>query len=253
VIALVKFPGAVSTSAHRECFRGKDSGMKKETVQFAVHSHTVSAEVCVPDGFVSGTGIGVIIAHGAGNDMNNPLVVSTAGALAAAGYVSMRFNFPYKEAGRKAPDPPRTLMAAWQSAYAFVQQAENCRPKTIVACGKSMGGRIAAAMVSKKMLGAAGLAFLGYPLHPAGKKNRLRDAPLRAIDVPMLFFCGTRDPLCDLELLTDVTGGITAPCRLEIVEGGDHSFNVPKSLGLTAEDVYGRIAATLVQWLRKQF
>jgi predicted alpha/beta-hydrolase family hydrolase len=227
--------------------------MKTENIQLTVESRTVSAVVCAPEGFVPGTGAGVIIAHGAGNDMHTPLVVHTAEALAAAGHVSLRFNFPYKEAGRKAPDPPRTLMAAWTSAYGFLQDSRAHRPQTIIACGKSMGGRIAAAMVAEGRLGAAGLAFLGYPLHPAGQRERLRDAPLYAIRVPMLFFCGTRDPLCDLDLLKGVTGRITAPCRLEVVAGGDHSFNVPKSQGLSAVDVRGRIAATLAQWLREQF
>jgi len=107
-------------------------------------------------------------------------------------------------------------------------------------------------MVAEGLLHVEGLIFLGYPLHPPGDKERLRVAHLLRVTVPLLFFAGTRDSLCDLSLLKGVLKELSVPWDLEIIEGGDHSFHVPKSSGLAQEEIYGRILRKTVQWSRSE-
>ena len=116
-----------------------------------------------------------------------------------------------------------------------------------------MGGRIASQMVADGRLPVEQLIFLGYPLHAPGKKERLRDQHLYRIKIPMRFFAGTRDQLCDLELLRGVLSRLTVPWDLEVIEGGDHSFNVPKSLHINPHEIYGRILDKFLVWLASKF
>jgi predicted alpha/beta-hydrolase family hydrolase len=224
--------------------------MKKKPVSIPLETgEHVSGVLSVPDEFRASEGTGIIVAHGAGNDMNNPLIVFLSEGLAETGYLTLRFNFPYKEKGRKSPDPESVLIRTWQSACQYFRE---WGPGAVVAAGKSMGGRIALQMVAEGLLHAEGLIFLGYPLHPPGDKERLRVAHLLRVTVPLLFFAGTRDSLCDLSLLKGVLRQLSVPWDLEIIEGGDHSFHVPKSSGLTQEGIYGRILRKTVQWLRSE-
>ena len=190
---------------------------------------SVSGVLDVPQGFEAGRTAAVIVAHGAGNDMHTPLLVHFSAGLCRAGYLGLRFNFPYKEKGQKAPDPQEKLARTWQAAFEFVKNHPQHGTPRIVAAGKSMGGRIASQMTADGQISPKALVFLGYPLHPPGKKEQLRDAHLYRINIPMLFFAGTRDTLCDLELLKPVVSRLKAPTDLEVVEGGDHSFVLPKS------------------------
>ncbi len=224
-----------------------DIPMKNDKVVIPVgEGMEVSGVLSLPDGEVKK---GVILAHGAGNDMNQPMLVFLAEGLARAGYPALRFNFLYKEQGKKAPDGPEKLYQAWEGAYRFLSEHPVCRPKHIAAAGKSMGGRIASQMVADGRLPVEQLIFLGYPLHAPGKKDKLRDRHLYGIKIPMRFFAGTRDQLCDLESLRGVLSRLTAPSDLEVVEGGDHSFNVPKSMGAQPHDIYGRILNRALAWL----
>ncbi len=207
----------------------------------------VSGALTVPDGFDGRRGL--ILAHGAGNDMHQAMLVFLAEALARVGCLSLRFNFLYREEGRNNPDRPEVLYEAWEGAYRFLSEHPVYRPQEIVAAGKSLGGRIGSQLVAENRLPVNRLILLGYPLHPAGKPDRLRDAHLYGIGIPMLFIAGTRDPLCGLELLRTVLARLKAPWTLEIVEGGDHSFYAPKSYGIAQEKIYGQIADWVVQWL----
>ena len=224
--------------------------MITENVRIEIsEEETVSGIVHIPEGFDGDREKGVIVAHGAGNDMHSPLLEAFCVGLARAGYLALRFNFPYKERGRKAPDPPRKLEAAWLAAYEFLRQHERLAPRHILGAGKSMGGRIASQMAAAGELPVEKLIFLGYPLHPPGKKDKLRDSHLYAIRVPMLFFAGTRDPLCDLKLLRGVLDRLQAPWSLEVIATGDHSFNVLKAVGKSREHVYSDIIHGTVKWL----
>jgi uncharacterized protein len=163
----------------------------------------------------------LVLGHGAGRDMTDPLLVGFAEGLASEGVACLRFNFPYREVGKRAPDPEPVLRATWEAAFEL--GTESGRP--VWAGGKSLGGRIAS-MVVADGVPAAGLVFVGYPLHPPGKPERIRDAHLGAIRVPMLFLQGTADPFARPDLLERTLERLGDRASLHPVEGGDHSFRV---------------------------
>ena len=115
-----------------------------------------------------------------------------------------------------------------------------------------MGGRIASHAAAGGRISPDGLIFFGYPLHPPGKMDRLRDAHLYSVNRPMLFFAGSRDPLCRLELLRPVLDNIPSPCELEVIEGGDHSFRVPKSFHRGETEIYTQIMERAARWIRSE-
>ena len=213
---------------------------------------TVSAVLTGPEKAGQALPTGLILAHGAGNDMHNPLIVAVAERLAAEGFAALRFNFLYKEKGRKSPDSQARLEHAWQRAWDAMQTQPHFPVTRIVAVGKSMGGRVASQMAGAGRLPAAALIFLGYPLHAPGKPDRLRDEHLYRIQVPMLFFAGTRDPFCNLDKLDGVLGCLKAPHELEIITDGNHSFGLPRSNQRAASEIHDHIATQCLQWLQSR-
>jgi predicted alpha/beta-hydrolase family hydrolase len=191
----------------------------------------------------------VILAHGAGNDMTNPLLSAVHTGIAMHGYPTVKFNFPYKERGGRAPDPAPVLEACWRNVLEAVRGDAEIGARRIVIGGKSMGGRMAS-HVAAQGADVAGLVFLGYPLHPPGKSQQLRAAHLPKIKVPMLFFAGTRDPLCSLDLLKKTLAKLEAPVTLHVIEGGDHSFKVLKSMKRSEADVCDELVGVTAQWLK---
>ncbi|HZD17358.1 MAG TPA: alpha/beta family hydrolase [Actinomycetota bacterium] len=165
----------------------------------------------------------LVVAHGAGAGMDHPFLVGFCRAMATHGVATTRFNFHYANAGRRSPDPEPALRAAWEEAFAGTSAMARGVP--VLAGGKSLGGRIASMCVADGMP-AAGLVFLGYPLHPPGKPERLRDEHLYRVGVPMLFLHGTKDPFASAELLRPVIERLGDRATYVPVEGGDHSFNV---------------------------
>ena len=225
--------------------------MKIEKVSIPIgKDETVSGEVAVPENFQKDNTIGVILAHGAGNDMENPLIVAVAAGLCRAEFLTLRFNFLYKEKGRKSPDTQKKLVHTWQQVYGYLDTHPEFSPGQIVAAGKSMGGRVAAQMTATGELPVQALVFLGYPLHAPGKKDQPRYAHLYDIGVPMLFFAGTRDSLCDLMVLRKVLDRLNSEWDLEVIEGGDHSFNLPKTATAPPEQVYDHITQKTIKWLK---
>jgi predicted alpha/beta-hydrolase family hydrolase len=142
------------------------------------------------------------------------------------------------------------LEACYRSVLAAVRTDEAWRPPRVVIGGKSLGGRIASHLAAQ---GEAvdGVLLLGYPLHPPGKPEKLRVEHLPRISVPMLFFAGTRDPLCTLELLRQTLKRLVVPVKLHVIAEGDHSFVVPKRSGRTQEDVYEEIITVSSAWIRE--
>jgi uncharacterized protein len=209
----------------------------------------VSAVICTSDNEPDDKAVGVIIAHGAANDMQEPLIVAVCEGLADAGYVALRFNFAYREKGRKAPDSQAKLETTWKSIHSFFTESLSYKFKKVIVGGKSMGGRVASQMVAAGKLPAHGLILLGYPLHAPGKKETLRDSHLYEMNIPMLFFAGTRDTLCDLPLLKDVLKKLKASWDLMVIDGGDHSFHLPMSANIAQEDAYDNIAKKCNVWV----
>jgi predicted alpha/beta-hydrolase family hydrolase len=165
----------------------------------------------------------VVVAHGAGAGQASPFMVRTAAGLAARGLAAATFDFPYVAAGRKVPDRPDVLEAAWREAIASARGEFGTLPLFIG--GKSMGGRIASQVAAREPGAAAGLIFLGYPLHPPGQPERRRDAHLPDIAEPMLFVQGTRDAFGTAGEIRDLLPRLRL-ATLHEVEGGDHSFRI---------------------------
>lgn len=189
-----------------------------------------------------------VVAHGAGAGMRHVFLEQIATALAERGVATLRYQFPYMERGRRRPDPPHIAAAAVRAA---VTAASRAAPGlTIVAGGRSFGGRMTSqAQATKPLPGVAGLVFLGFPLHAPGRLGDQRATHLRDVAIPMLFLQGTRDALADLELVRGVCRGLGERAALHVVEGGDHSFTVPKRAGRTPDDVVHELATVIAQWV----
>jgi len=223
--------------------------LRAKEVGFKAHGNeTSSAILLTPGSNPSNTGI--IVAHGAGNDMNAPLVSAFSEGVAAAGHPVLRFNFLYREQGRKNPDREEVLAETWLGAHRCLAESSGLDIHRTIGAGKSLGGRIAARMVADGLLPLDRLIFLGYPLHPAGSPEKLRDEYLYRIRVPMLFFAGSRDPLCNLEKLKGVLGRLHTDWELAIIAGGDHSFHVPRTLGMEETEITRRIVEKTLEWLQ---
>ena len=200
---------------------------------------SVSVEVAAPPEFRSGGTPALVLAPGAGSNMENPFLASLTRGLSAE-VLTARFNFPYQESGRGAPDAQRRLEGTYRAVLAWLRGHSELAPGLVFAGGKSMGGRIASHLAAAGEP-LAGLVFLGYPLHPPGQPERLRDSHLPAITCPMLFVQGSRDRLCDLDLLRPVLQKLKAPHRLHVIDQGDHSFKVPKRTGRSEADIQAEI------------
>ena len=197
-----------------------------------------------------------ILAHGANNDLDFPLLAYLAVHLAETGRATVvRFNFPYVERGVTSPDPRAVLEETFMRVYGHVIEALIAPGTPVFVGGKSLGGRAAAELVSRRHEGegllAAGLVVLGYPLHAMGKRERLFTEPLRHIDIPSLFCIGTRDSLCDPELLRPVLAGLEHPGELYVVEGGDHSLHLPRSMGRQPEDSYPAVSREVAAFIER--
>ena len=164
------------------------------------------------------------IAHGAGADMRHPFMTGVAEGLSAGGLSVLRFNFPYTDAGRRMPDPPPVLLGTWEAIIREAARRAGGLP--LVAGGKSMGGRMASMLAADRgpEFPAQALVFFGYPLHPPGRPDRLRDAHLSRIRIPMIFIQGSRDALARLDLIEALVARLQPLAHLHVVDGGDHSF-----------------------------
>jgi len=181
--------------------------------------------------------------------MESTFMSSVAPGLGGEGFGVWRFNFLYQERGRKSPDRAPVLEETYRSV---IDEVRGRGAGTLVAGGKSMGGRIAS-QVAASGAPVDGLVFHGYPLHPPGRPERMRDAHLHDIAVPMLFVEGTRDPFCPLETLEKVRAGLTAPTEVAVIDGGDHSFKARKSSGRTTEQAWGLVVQMTADWIRRRY
>ncbi|CAN5162059.1 alpha/beta fold hydrolase [soil metagenome] len=189
-----------------------------------------------------------VCAHGAGGSIADRGMVATSAALRRHGIGIVRFNFLYRERKSALPDPMPKLMQTFTAVVERVRSELN--PGRLIIGGRSMGGR-AASMLAAEGFDADGLLLLAYPLHPAGKPEKLRDAHLPRITMPVLCFCGTRDPLCTRELMERALLTVTAPWEMHWVEGADHSFHVLKSSGRTDAEVLAGIADVSREWIAR--
>ena len=200
----------------------------------------------VPGAVYGSGGTLIVLGPGAGGSRRTPQLVRFAESLAASGRGVLLYDFPYRDRGRRAPDPPDVLEATTRAVGDYARTTLGA--VRLVHGGKSMGGRIASQVVAGGAPGDA-LILLGYPLHPPGKPDQLRDRHLPRIEVPMLFVQGTRDAFARPDLLDAVLARLGEKATLNRIEGGDHSFGVPKRSGRTATDVEAEVVKVMLAWL----
>jgi uncharacterized protein len=189
-----------------------------------------------------------IFAHGAGAGMNHEFMARVAAGLSDHGIATLRYQFPYMEKASKRPDPPPLAHATVRAAVA--EAARCCAGLTLIAGGKSFGGRMTSqAQAIAPLDGVRGLAFLGFPLHPAGKPSDSRARHLSDIHVPMLFVQGTRDKLAELQLLEPLVKRLAPSASLHLVQEADHSFHVLARSGRNDREVMDEVVATLSAWI----
>lgn len=194
-------------------------------------------------------GIVFVAAHGAGGSMNDRSMTATATALRSRRIGVVRFNFLYKEKKSGRPDQMPRLKECFTAVVSRAR--DELSPKTLIIGGRSMGGR-AASMLAADDFACDGLLLLAYPLHPPGQPEKLRDAHLPAIKVPVLCINGTRDAFCSRELMEKTLKTVSTGWEMHWVEGADHSFHVPKSSGRNDAEVMQEIGETTAGWIAKR-
>ncbi len=189
-----------------------------------------------------------VFAHGAGAGMQHPFMAAMASALVERDIATVRFQFPYMEAGSRRADVPAVCHATVRAAVE--EASQQCPGVPLIAGGRSFGGRMTSQAQAQQPLPAVrGLAFLGFPLHPAGRPSEERAQHLQEVDLPLLFLQGTRDELAELSLLQGVVGRLAPRATLKWMEDADHSFHVPARSGRKDAQVVQDLAQTLTDWL----
>lgn len=193
----------------------------------------------------------VLLAHGAGADMHAPALTVVADALADANVPSLRFQYPYRSAGKRAPDRPAVLAAATREAAAELRRRTKLPPERLVLGGRSMGGRYCSLIAGDvdDPVPCLGLLLLGYPLHAAGRPEKERSEHFPRLRVPVLFVSGTRDSLAARPALSKAARRIRGPVTWCWLETGDHGFKPLKASGRTLDDVLAQVAAASVEWV----
>jgi len=216
---------------------------KAEPVSIALKAGKVSGLIVAP----KDARACYVMAHGAGAGMAHPFMASVASGFAERGIATLRYQFPYMEAGGKRPDPPPVAHAAVRAA---VEAARRRFPKLpLFAGGKSFGGRMTSQAQAKAPLeNVNGLIFFGFPLHAAGKPSQERAAHLSEVTIPMLFLQGTRDALAELDQLTPVCQALSR-ATLKLLDDADHSFHVPARTGRKDTEVMAQMLDTAAEWI----
>jgi predicted alpha/beta-hydrolase family hydrolase len=203
----------------------------------------VSADLVMP----SSAWAFAAVAHGAGAGYRHPFLTGFADALAREGVATLRFNFPYAEAGRRMPGPAAHAIATWAAVH--VELAERAAGAPVFAMGKSYGGRMASMAAAEGAIDPVGLVYLGYPLHPPGSPDKARTSHLPDVPQPQLFVEGTNDPFIDPHEQLEAA---VASCRVAAIawiDGGGHSFEV-KGRKRPADEVAEGLAPLVADWMR---
>lgn len=188
----------------------------------------------------------LILAHGAGAGMDHPFMEWLAQKICEKGVSVIRFNFPYKEMGKKAPGSPKDAILTWSGMIRETQKLFH--DKKLFISGKSYGGRMASHLLAANHeLGVDGIIYFGFPLHAPGKEGMERADHLKDIKVPQLFIQGTRDQLANISLMKQVVSSLTLS-KMKEIEAGDHSFKTPKSVA-SQEVIMDTLASVSVDWM----
>src|SRR6266851_5606681 len=212
--------------------------METEELKIAVDKLGSVTALLYPASKQERAGVTIVLGHGAGADQLSGFMRMVATGLASRGFDVMTFNFLYKEQGRSIPDPKARLESCYQAVIKTALTHRKLKQNRLVISGKSMGGRIASQVAAARPDGIAGLVFLGYPLHPPGRPDKLRDEHLKDVRAPMFFVQGARDAFGTAEEIRAVIKRLRLPAKVHEIQGGDHSFKVPKSLGVPQQKIY---------------
>lgn len=195
-------------------------------------------------------GVTVILGHGAGANQLSGFMRLFAAGLAERGLDVVTFNFLYMEQGRKIPDPAPRLEGCYRAVIDAAVKHKKLKGNRLVIGGKSMGGRIASQVAAQNGEHIDGLAFLGYPLHPPGRPEKLRSEHLPKIKAPMLFVQGARDAFGTKDEIAATIKKLKLPAELFAIEGGDHSLKVPKSAGVPQPEIYEAAMDKIAEWIQ---
>lgn len=210
---------------------------------------SLSGVLGIPEWWPTGERVAVVIAHGSASDYENPLIVALSRALTERSFLTLRFNFPFAEAGKRASaDSPAELERAYRAALNSLGRDPTALPARLFVGGVGLGGRVAAGLVADR-LHADGLFLLGFPLHPQDKPEKSDPDVLFRATTPTLFVQGTRDRRCEPTALRNALRRVGAPMELYDVEEADSSFQVPKKSGRTNEQVQAEVFSVLSNWL----
>ena len=206
--------------------------------------------ILYPAGKKNRARVTLVLGHGAGANQLSGFMRMAANGLAERGIDAVTFNFLYTEQGRKIPDPKARLEACYRAVIEAIQAHRTLKQNRLVIGGKSMGGRIASQVAADDSKGIDGLVFLGYPLHPPGRPDKMRDEHLPRVKAPMLFVQGERDAFGNEPEIRDLIKRLRLPATLFLIAHGDHSLKVPKSAGVPQQEVYEQALDEISKWVR---
>lgn len=226
-----------------------------EEVKIPLHDpvhglEAVSGVLGVPRWWPTGSRVSVVIAHGATDSMDDPVIAHLHRELTERRYLTLRFNFPFAEAGKRRPDSMPVLRRALRSAIGALGRDPTAAPAHLFLGGKGLGGQVAADLASTRVR-VDGLFLMAYPLHPQGKPEKIQPEQLFRIVSPVLFLQGSRDRTCDLDLLRQTLTRVGAPSTLHVAQEADRHFKVLKKSSRTDEEVRIELTTALDDWIQK--
>lgn len=233
-----------------------EPGARFESIQIPLEeplrdAETLSGVLGIPEWWPTGSRIGVVLAHAAGRDLNDPFVSELHRQLTERKYLSLRFNFPFAEVSRKRPDPETILVRAFRAAIALMGRDPTSAPAHLFIGGIGLGAQ-AAALVSTQRLRVEGVIFMGYPLHGRDDPSKQPNAdPLFRVVNPMLFVQGTRDRYCDIPSLRETLKRVGAPKALQVVQDVDHHFQATKKVARETESIAAEVVEGIDRWCTK--
>lgn len=210
----------------------------------------VSGMLGIPEWWPSGSRVGVVLAPGTSGRHDEPFLVDLHRELTERKFLTLRFNFPFGETGRKRPNPMLILRQTYRAAVQILSADPTSAPAHVFIGGLGLGARVAS-IVATDRIRVTGLFSLAYPLHPARKPEKADAESLYRVITPMLFVQGSKSQNCDLEVLRGCLARVGAPTSLHVVEEADHHFKVAKKSGRTYEEVLGETLAVLETWFDK--